>query len=88
MPSNEQICIFASWRIFRDIELSRCRWISPHNDPIRLSDQVPQLIIDISTPESDLLATLDHSKDIVLPIQRCHMFCDRCSTILNMYRAS
>jgi len=57
--------------------------LSPHNDPIRSSDQVPKVIIDNGNRESYLLATLEHSRVIVLPIRSCHTICDRCSTILN-----
>jgi len=54
--------------------------LSPHNDPIRSSDQV---IIASGNRELYLVATLEHSRVIVLPIQSCHTICDRCSTILN-----
>jgi len=36
--------------------------LSPHNDLIRSSNQVPKLIIDNGNRESYLLATSEHSK--------------------------
>jgi len=65
--------------------------LSPHNDPIRSSNQVPKVImtkviIDKGNHELYLLATLEHSGVIVLPNRSCHTICDRCSAILNSVR--
>jgi hypothetical protein len=60
--------------------------ISHHNDPIQSSIQVSQVVIDKGNHELYLLATLDDSGDIILPIQSCQTICDRCSTLLNSAR--
>jgi hypothetical protein len=57
--------------------------LSYHNDLIRSSNQMPKVIIDKGNHELYLLATLEYSEVIVLPIQSCQTICDRCSTILN-----
>jgi len=41
--------------------------ITPHNDPIRSSNQVPTVIIDNGSCESYLLATLEHSGLLYFP---------------------
>jgi len=58
------------------MKLNKLAWMapSPHNDPIRSSNQVPKVIIDKviidkGNHELYLLATLKHSGVIILPIQ-------------------
>jgi len=60
--------------------------LSPHNDPIRASNQVPIVTIDNGSHELYLLPTLEHWGVIVRPLQSCSMICDGCSTILNSTR--
>jgi hypothetical protein len=41
--------------------------LSPHNDPIRSSNQVPSVIIDNGNCELYLLSTLEHSGLLYFP---------------------
>jgi len=43
--------------------------LSPHNDPIQSSNQVPSVIIDNGNCELYLLATLEYSGVTIRPIQ-------------------
>jgi len=60
--------------------------LTPHNDPVRSSYKVPKGIIDNGNCESYLLATLEYSGVIILPIRSCNTICDRCSTMLSSAR--
>jgi hypothetical protein len=72
MPSYGHIRIRSSAISFVDLfdEMGESwrRWLSPHNDLIWSSNKVPKVIIDNSSSKSYLLATLEYSGVIILPI--------------------
>jgi len=80
MPLHGCISLFTSWCMLDEIVGSWLRWLSlsPNNNQILASNQVPILSVHNGNCELYPLPTLNYAGDYRFPNQRCGTICDGC----------